>query len=196
MELTAPGLENELVRLEPIDAHHWPMIRNSDIEESIWRWMPALPGGTSLQNYFDAIVQAQKFGLAATFVLFLKSNDEFAGVTGLNEINKIHRRVRNAFAWHPPDLSHSNLYLAGQLAMLQRAYDWRAKRMEWQVNTNNKFIMTGLAQINPTHEAVFRNFERTADGVWVDKAVFAMTRPEMAEAIQRLEATLAQSALK
>lgn len=196
MELTAPGLENELVRLEPIDDQHWPMIRNSEIEESVWRWMPALPGGTSLRNYFDAILQAQRFGLAATFILFLKSNNAFAGITGLNEINKIHRRVRNAFAWHPPKLATSELYQAGQLAMIQRAYDWRAKRIEWQVNTNNKFIMTELAAIGPSHEAVFRNFERTADGVWVDKAVFAMTRPEMAEAIQRLEAGLAQSALK
>ena len=109
----------------------------------------------------------------------------------MNEINKLHRRVRIAIAWHPPELGSPELYKAGQLAMIQRAYDWRAKRVEWQVNTDNKFILEELAKIGPTREALFRNFERTADGVWVDKAIFSMTRPEMAQAIARLEREIA-----
>lgn len=190
MDLTAPGLENPIVRLEPIAARHRGHIFASAIEESIWKWMPALPGGTNLENYFEYILKAQKCGLAATYVLFRQHDDAFAGVTGFNEINKIHRRVRNALAWHPPHLSTPELYQAGQLAMIQRAYDWRAKRIEWQVNTNNDYILTQLEAVNPTREALFRNYERTADGVWVDKAIYAMTRPEMAGAIHRLSTEL------
>ena len=190
MELSAPGLENALVRLEPLGAHHRDLIFASEIEASIWNWMPALPGGTSLSNYFKAMITAQKTGLAATFVLRRQSDDVFAGVTGFNQINKIHRRVRNALAWHPPHLATSQLYQAGQLAMLVRAYAWRAKRVEWQVNTNNHYIKQELAALAPTREALFRKFERTANGDWVDKEVFAMTRPEIADAIHRLEQTL------
>lgn len=179
-----------MLRLEPISVRHRPLIFNSELEESLWRWMPALPGGTSLENYFAFLRQAQKAGTAATFFLFRQSDDAFAGITGFNEINKIHRRVRNALAWHPPDMATPELYQAGQLAMIRRAYDWRAKRLEWQVNVHNTYILEGLASIGPTREAVFRNFERTADGLWVDKAVFAMTRPEMADAIIRLEHAL------
>jgi len=191
MELNAPGLENELVRLEPIGEQHWLTINTADIQEAFWRWMPAQRGGTSLRAYFDFILQAQAAGLAATFVLFRQSDGAFAGITGMNEINKLHRRVRIAIAWHPPELGSPELYKAGQLAMIQRAYDWRAKRVEWQVNTDNKFILEELAKIGPTREALFRNFERTADGVWVDKAIFSMTRPEMVEAIARLEREIA-----
>ncbi|MEL6861417.1 MAG: GNAT family protein [Pseudomonadota bacterium] len=190
MDLTAPGLENPIVRLEPIEDQHRALIFASEIEESVWKWMPALPGGTNLQNYFDFILKAQKAGKAATYVVFRQEDGVFAGVTGFNEINKIHRRLRNALAWHPPHLATPQLYQAGQLAMIQRAYDWRAKRLEWQVNTNNTYMMTELAAINPTREALFRNFERTADGVWVDKEVYAMTRPELAGAIQRLTTEL------
>ena len=75
--------------------------------------------------------------------------------------------------------------------MIERAYAWRAKRIEWQVNTNNDFILEGLSAIRPTQEAVFRNFERTADGVWVDKAVFSLTRPEMVGVVARLKQSLA-----
>lgn len=179
-----------MLRLEPISAEHRSFIFDSDVEQSIWKWMPALRGGTNLKNYFEFILAAQKSGLAATFVVFRKADNAFAGLTGFNEINKIHRRVRNALAWHPPALAAPELYQAGQLAMIKRAYEWRAKRIEWQVNTNNTYILTELAAIAPTREALFRNYERTADGVWVDKAVFAMTRPEMADAIVRLESAL------
>jgi RimJ/RimL family protein N-acetyltransferase len=191
MELNAPGLENELVRLEPIGEQHWLTINTAEIQEAFWRWMPAQRGGTSLRAYFDFILKAQAAGLAATFVLFRQSDGAFAGITGMNEINKLHRRVRIAIAWHPPELGSPELYKAGQLAMIQRAYDWRAKRVEWQINPNNKFIVEELAKIGPTREALFRNFERTADGVWVDKAIFSMTRPEMAQAIARLEREIA-----
>lgn len=191
MELNAPGLENELVRLEPIGEQHWLTINTTEIQEAFWRWMPAQRGGASLRAYFDFILKAQAAGLAATFVLFRQSDGAFAGITGMNEINKLHRRVRIAIAWHPPELGSPELYKAGQLAMIQRAYDWRAKRVEWQVNTDNKFILEELAKIGPTREALFRNFERTADGVWVDKAIFSMTHPEMAQAIARLEREIA-----
>lgn len=187
MELSASGLQNEILRLDPICAQHRDLIFASEIQESIWKWMPALKGGTNLENYFEFILSAQKSGKAATFVLFSQVDGAFAGLTGFNEINKIHRRVRNALAWHPPSMASAQLYQAGQLAMIQRAYDWRAKRIEWQVNTKNDYIMSALAEIGPTREALFRNFERTADGLWVDKAVFAMTRAEMADAIMRLE---------
>ncbi|MEL6857083.1 MAG: GNAT family protein [Pseudomonadota bacterium] len=190
MELSASELENDLLRLEPISSEHRDLIFASDVEASIWKWMPALPGGTSLAHYFDFVLKAQTAGVAATFVLFQKSDGAFAGLTGFNDINKIHRRVRNALAWHPPDLATERLYLAGQHAMITRAFDWRAKRLEWQVNTNNDYILSQLSVIGLTQEAVFRNFERTADGVWVDKIVFALTRAEMPNAIQRLEQAL------
>ena len=190
MDLSAPGLENPMLRLEPIDDRHRSLIFESEIEKSVWKWMPALPGGTSLKNYFDAIIAMQKSGQSATFILFRQADNAFAGVTGFTDINKIHRRVRNALAWHPPEMATIDLYQAGQLAMIERAHDWRAKRLEWQVNPENDFMTSMVATLQPTREATFRKFERTADGVWVDKVVFAFTRTEMAEAIVRLKRDL------
>lgn len=190
MELSAPGLENSILRLEPLEASHRELIFDSDIEPSVWKWMPALPGGTSLAHYFKSMLNAQKCGHAATFVLFDQKTDGFVGVTGFNEINKIHRRVRNAVTWHPPELATPRLYRAGQLAMTERAYAWRAKRIEWQINARNNYLLQELKFLDPTREALFRNYERTADGLWVDKIVFAMTRPEIADAIVRLKADL------
>lgn len=190
MELSEPGLQNAMLRFEPISEKHRDVVFDSEIEESVWKWMPALRGGSNLGVYFDFILKTQKAGLAATFVLFRQSDGVFAGITGFNDINKIHRRVRNAIAWHPPVVATSELYQAGQLSMMKRAYEWRAKRLEWQLNPDNSYIMEQVLALGPTREAYFRNFERSASGAWVDKIVYSMTRPELAEAIQSLETKL------
>ena len=190
MDLSAPGYENGQLRFEPLSEAHADVLLNSDIEDAVWKWMPALPQGTSLRKYFDFILKAHSCGAAVFYVLFRKTDGEFVGITGFNEINKIHRRIRNMVAWHPPHLTSLELYQAGQHGMMERAYAWRAKRMEWQVNPENSYLMDHVTSLEPTREAYFRNFERTADGIWVDKVVFSMTRPELADAIRTLETRL------
>ncbi len=190
MDLSAPGYETELLRFEPISAAHKDVLKTSGIEKSLWKYMPALSGGTNFAKYMKALFDAHQCGIAAYYVLFRKSDGQFAGVAGFSEINKIHRRLRNQVAWHPPEFEQPDLYLASQHGMIKRAYDWRAKRMEWQINPKNEFMMQNLQYLNPKKEAKFRNFERTADGVWIDKIVFSMTRPELAEALKKLEAKL------
>lgn len=190
MDLSAPGYETKLLRFEPVNDTHREVLRSSAIEKSMWKYMPALSGGTNLKKYMTALLQSQGAGATAYYVLFQKSDDQFAGLAGFNEINRIHRRLRNHISWHPPDLDTGKLYLATQHGMMKRAYDWRAKRMEWQINPKNDFIMQNLQRLEPVREAHFRNFERTAEGVWIDKIVFSMTRPELAAAIERLERAL------
>ena len=190
MDLTAPGYETELLRFDPVGETHRDLLRESAIEKSVWKYMPALRGGTSLRKYMQALLDTQAAGVAAYYVLFRKSDGAFAGLAGFNEINRIHRRLRNHVSWHPPEMDVVHLYRATQHGMLKRAYAWRAKRMEWQIHPKNDFMMNNLDYLAPTREAHFRNFERTADGVWIDKIIFSMTRPELAAAIKRLEQDL------
>lgn len=190
MDLSAPGYETELLRFEPVGEAHRELLRESAIEESVWKYMPALTGGTNLRKYMRSLLETQAAGIAAYYILFRKSDDAFAGLAGFNEINRIHRRLRNHVSWHPPDMDVVHLYRATQHGMMKRAYKWRTKRMEWQVNPKNTFMMENLEYLAPTREAHFRNFERTADGVWIDKIVYSMTRPELAAAIARLEQEL------
>lgn len=191
MDLSAPGYETATLRFEPLSESHKAILRDSEIEEAVWKYMPALSGGSTLRKYLSVLMQAQSRGKAAYYVLFQKSDEAFVGICGFCEINKIHRRLRNHIVWHPPHMDTTRLYRASQFGMIERAYLWRAKRMEWQINPRNTFILQNLQSLNPTREAYLRNFERTVEGVWIDKIVFSMTRPEMAEAMHHLKASAA-----
>ena len=190
MRLEEAGLENAGLRFVPLDTSHRELVLNSGVEEAIWKWMPALRGGVSFEQYFDFMIQAHGKGLYTTFVLFRKSDDQFLGVTGYTDTSKQHRRTRIAMVWFAPELFEPELYQYAQLGLIQRAYDWGARRIEWSLNPNNTFMMTQLETIGPTKEATMRHYERLASGQWADKIVFSMLRPEMAEAIKMLEARL------
>ncbi|MEM9939093.1 MAG: hypothetical protein AAF768_09620 [Pseudomonadota bacterium] len=192
MDLDAPDLASDLFRLDILNETHREILRTSDIETALWLWMPAIPGGTHFNNYFDYMLKMQASGLTVLYVVLRKSDDRFMGLTGFGEINRLHRRLRNLLAWYPPDVFEPRLYASSQLAMLRRAQDWGAKRIEWQVNTKNTFVLEQLEIIAPTREALLRNYERAADGEWTDKIVFSLIRDEIEAAAQRLETLLAE----
>lgn len=190
MDLNAPGLESDDLRLEVLGEKHRSVLKSSEIETALWLWMPAIPGGTNFDGYFDYMLKMQTSGSSVLYVLFRKSDDVFAGLTGFGEINRLHRRVRNLLTWHPPELFTPQLFLSAQIAMLRRAQEWGAKRIEWHINTKNQFMLEQIALIEPTQEALLRNYERSADGGWTDKIIFALVRGEIDEAMMRMMAQL------
>lgn len=190
MDLAADCLQNRMLRFEPLAEHHRDEIASEDIEASLWRWMPALSGGTNFDSYFDFLLLGQKKGLSAVFVLRRQADDAYAGLTGLNQFSKTHRRLRSALAWHPPAIATLELYQCGQMVMIECAIAWGARRIEWYANPLNTFIMDGLASLHVTQEAVLRQYERMADGAWADKVVFSLIRDEMKDTVARLKAEL------
>jgi RimJ/RimL family protein N-acetyltransferase len=187
MKLENPGLENAALRFVPLDASHRDLVLKSGIEEGMWKWAPALRGGVSFAQYFDFMIQAQGQGIYTSFALYRKTDNQFIGLTGYTDTNQQHRRTRIAIAWFAPNLFEPRLFQYAQLGLLKRAYDWRARRVEWSLNPDNEFFMRQMAFIGPTKEATMRNYERLASGKWADKVVYSMLRPEMVEAIKKLE---------
>lgn len=186
MTLNDPGLENRRLRFEPLYEAHRDVLNTPETIAAIWKWMPPLTDGTNFDNYFDFMLAAQAHGAVAAFVLFDREKGTWEGITGFDTISRQHRRVRIAFAWHPPATFEPEIFQLTQLSMIKRAMDWRAKRIEWQVYSKNTFFLEHLEALGPTREAVLRQEIRMADGSWADKIVFSMINQEPEQAIRRL----------
>ena len=55
MDLTAPGLENDLIRLEPLTERFREDLRQSGAVEYMWLSMPAIQRGAGFDAYYDLI---------------------------------------------------------------------------------------------------------------------------------------------
>lgn len=194
MELTAPGLENDLICLEPLDERFREHLRASDAVNSIWLSLPAIQRGAGFDAYYDHVLKRGDMGELNGFAL-LDPNDgkRFVGVTALVYPNKMHRRLRIGYTWLEPHLRGRGIYAAIQKLLIQRALDWGAKRIEWYVEDRNARAIGAIKSIGAQKEGVLREFEKFADGEWVDVAVLSMLRDEAKEAIRRLSMIMADT---
>ena len=194
MELNCRGLENDLIRLESLDERFREHLRASDAVNSIWMSLPAIQRGAGFDSYYDHVLKrAQAHELYGFAILAPTDGDRFVGVTALLYPNKMHRRVRIGYTWIEPHLRGKGVYAATQSLLIQRALDWGAKRIEWLVENRNERAIRAIKSLGAEQEGVLREYEKFADGEWVDVAVLSMLRDEAKEAIRKLEQIVAAS---
>ena len=194
MELSAPGLENELIKLEPLSERFRENLRSSGAIEYMWLSLPAIQRGAGFDAYFDHVLKQGESGEVNGFAM-LDPNDQgrFVGVTALINPNKMHRRVRLGYTWLEPHLRGRGVYAAIQKLLIERALDWGAKRIEWYVEERNGRAVRAIQSIGAIKEGVLREYEKFADGEWVDVAVLSMLHDEAKGAVHRLEKMMAAS---
>jgi len=193
MDLDAPNLANNTVRLEPFGHEHRQALFDSGAVDAMWKWMPVIGAGTNYDAYYDHILKRQKIGDIVPFVIFRQSDNAFAGVAGFLDPNRTHRRVRIGYIWHPKDMRGAGIFAATQILMIQRALDWRAKRLEWHVSTKNDRALAACRRLGAREEGVMRSYQRMTDGDWADVTVFSMLRPEAQAAVKLLEDRIAEA---
>lgn len=194
MDLNTPGLKNDLICLEPLDERFREHLRASEAVNSIWLSLPAIQRGAGFDAYFDHVLKMGETGELYGFALLDPAdNDRFVGVTALLEPNKMHRRVRLGYTWLEPHLRGRGVYAAIQKLLIQRALEWGAKRIEWYVEDRNTRAIRAIQSIGAQKEGVLREYEKFADGEWVDVAVLSMLRDEAKEAIRRLSVIMADT---
>ncbi|NQY96433.1 MAG: GNAT family N-acetyltransferase [Henriciella sp.] len=194
MDLTAPGLANDVIRLEALTERFREDLRNSGAIEYMWLSLPAIQRGAGFDSYFDHVLKQGDAGEVLGFAL-LDPNDQsrFVGVTALMYPNKMHRRVRIGYTWLEPHLRGRGVYAAIQKLLIQRALDWGAKRIEWYVEERNSRAIRAIEAIGAIKEGVLREYEKFADGEWVDIAILSMLRDEAKAAVQRLDQAMTAS---
>ncbi len=193
MKLDAKHFGNDLVRLEPLTEEHKPLLENSSAVNSMWDWMPMIEGGIGFENYFATIQKQRKLDLVVPFVVLCTADDSFAGVAAFINPNKTHRRVRIGYVWHPETVRGRGIFRATQLAMLARAFDWGARRVEWIVDTRNTAAMRAVEALGAHQDGVMQEWQRLSDGSWSDVVMFSMLRSAWPRKREALEAALSNA---
>ena len=73
------------------------------------------------------------------------------------------------------------------MMMIQRAIDWGAKRIEWQVEACNDRAIAAIERLGAVKEGVLRQHTKLADGTWVDVVMLSLLRDEAKMVLTRAE---------
>ncbi len=191
MDLDAPGLENQVVRLDVFGPEHWDHLRESGAIEDMWRWMPSIPGGVNFDAYLRQTQKNRARGVTVPFAVFCQSEGRFAGVCEFGLVDELHRRVRISSCWHPPEKRGTLVFPATQCLLMKRALEWGARRIAWTVDARNIAALEAFERLGAQREGVLRAFMRMTDGSWADVQILSMLRDEAKAAVERLEAKFA-----
>ncbi|MFN4024414.1 MAG: GNAT family N-acetyltransferase [Hyphomonas sp.] len=186
MTLDEPGLAEAGVRLDLLNERHRSMIAESGAAEAMWNWMPVMPEGTNFHAYFDFILAEGRAGRMVPFCIIREADGAFGGVITYMNIFRTHRRLRIGYRWHPEPMRGGLVSAATSLAMIRRAQECRFQRLEFLVNVANKEATAAVERFGAVHEGVLRRFQRTANGLWADVAVYSLIGTEIDRTIDSL----------
>ncbi len=190
MDLTAPGLENQLVRLEPLSEAHREILRSSNAVEYMWQSMPAIQRGAGYDAYFDFVLRNGKHDDLIAFAVIAPEDGRLIGVTAFIDPNRTHRRVEIGYTWIDEAMRGRGIFRALQSLLITRAVMWGARRIGWRVEARNQRAIRAIEALGARREGILRNYSRFADGTWVDIAVLSLLRDEAKAAVMRIDAGL------
>jgi len=194
MDLTAIGLENELVRLVPLSEEHREPLRETDAVDYMWASMPAIQRGAGFDAYYDFVLRHGKHNEILAFAVLDPATDKLVGVTAFLNHNRMHRRVDIGYTWINSAMHGRGMFRAIQSLLLGRAVMWGARRIGWNIEARNEQAIRAVEALGATREGTLRNYYRYADGTWVDMVLLSMLREEAKSAVTRLDARIAELA--
>lgn len=193
MEPCTHTAETSRVVLSPAQERDREDIRNSGAVHDMWTSMPVIPGGSTLDAYFNNALQMAEQGVGLGLIIRSKPDGEFIGFAELRVPDRLHRRTRITQLWISPAHRGSGLTLHVHYLLLKLALEWRTRRVEWWVPMTNQRGLYSLDKMGAVGEGVMRQHSRFADGSWADIAILSLVNDEIGAAMRRLGAQIGET---
>lgn len=174
-------LENERVRLEPLEEKHWDALEQISKNPEIWTFFDE--GGIEKEEFrkylFDASQHRSK-GNQYPFVAFDKRSNKYAGMTRLYAYDSVLKNIKVGHTWIGKDFHNTGLNKACKHCILEFVFDTIfAERVGFGVHEENIQSQRALGSIGIKEEGRLRNFfNRIKSPGRCDLILYGITRQE------------------
>ncbi len=201
--LTAPVLEGDLVRLEPLDHRHAADLAAAAEEDRTsyrYTWVPTT---TEVSDYIDAQLARAAAGTLAPYAQVAKATGRAVGATaywdprlwpGRNELCAI----EVGFTWLAASAQRTGLNTEAKFMLFAHAFEhWRVVRVDLKTDARNNRSRAALERVGARFEGVLRCWSRSwapgEDGLLRDSAMYSIVASEWPACRARLQARLARA---
>ncbi|MGE0181798.1 MAG: GNAT family N-acetyltransferase [Parvularculaceae bacterium] len=185
-------LENDFVRLEPIEERHRSALREAGDDPDLWRYATLNQHGADFDAWMDDRLNARKRGTDLPFVIFEKSTGECAGSSSYLAIALPHKRLEIGWTWYPKSFWAGAVNPATKRALMTHGFETLGlNRIELKLDATNKRSWRAVEKLGAKHEGVFRHHLVMPDGRLRDTAWFSVLAAEWPAVRAALDARLA-----
>jgi N-acetyltransferase len=202
MTLTAPVLEGDLVRLEPLDHRHaadLAVAAEEDRTSYRYTWVPT---AAEVSDYIDAQLARAAAGTLAPYAQVAKATGRAVGATAYwdprlwpdrNELCA----VEVGFTWLAASAQGAGLNTEAKFLLFAHAFErWRVVRVDLKTDARNNRSRAAIERVGARFEGVLRCWSRSwapgEDGLLRDSAMYSIVASEWPACLGRLQTRLGE----
>ncbi len=168
-------LEDELVRLEPLEEKHFKLLLPIALQTEIWQFTTAtINNEADFRKYFDTALEEKQQHKAYPFAIYNKQLNEYAGSTRFGNIEFKHKKLEIGWTWIAPELQGTGFNKHCKFLLLQYCFqNLLLNRVELKTSSLNLKSQKAMLKIGAVKEGVFRKNIINDDGSLRDSVYFS-----------------------
>ncbi len=182
-------LENEYVKLIPLDKSHKSALLEAAADGELWNlWVTSVPSKDKIDNYLNTALNGKSDKKMMPFVIINKANDEIIGSTRYCSIDEKNRRLEIGYTWYAATYQKTKINTNCKLLLLQNAFEkWNCIAVEFKTHFFNYPSRAAITRLGARQDGILRNHRIGENGVVRDTVIFSIIESEWKAVKQNLE---------
>jgi N-acetyltransferase len=181
-------LEDELVKLEPLEEKHFELLLPTAMEKSLWHFTLAkINTRQDFRKYFDTAMNEKEHQRSYPFAYLHKPSAQYVGCTRYANIEFAHKKMEIGWTWLHPSLQGTGFNKHCKFMLLQYGFETlELNRIELKTSSLNLKSQKAMLKIGAVREGLFRRNFINEDGSTRDTVYFSFIREEWPEIKNRV----------
>lgn len=172
-------LENDFVRLEPLEEGHREPLRAAGDDPDLWRFAFLNLNGTDFDAWMTYRLTEMERTDDITYAVFDKASESYVGSSSFLGYVPWFKRVEIGWTWYAKKAWSSAVNPSCKLLMLTYGLESAGlNRVEFKLDATNKRSWAAVEKLGAKHEGVHRAHMVMPDGRIRDSAFFSVIMDE------------------
>jgi RimJ/RimL family protein N-acetyltransferase len=195
MNVCPVTLENDHVRLEPLETSHAAALVAAASDGELWNLkVTTVPSAATMSTYLATVLAERDDGTALPFVIRQKSTDQIVGSTRFLHIERKHCRVEIGATWLAASAQRTVTNTAAKSLLLGHAFEhWRCNRVELVTDVLNTASRRAIVRLGAREEGILRCHMLMPDGRIRDSVMHAIVADDWPNLKRRLHDRIKRS---
>jgi N-acetyltransferase len=152
-------LEDELVRIEPLEERHYDLLLPTALEKELWLFTSVtIQSPEDFRRYFDTALQEKQQKKAYPFAYYNKQTQQYVGSTRYGNIDFSNKRLEIGWTWIHPNMQGTGFNKHCKFLLLSYGFErLQLNRIELKTSHLNLKSQKAMLKIGAVREGVFRN---------------------------------------
>lgn len=178
--VTSIVLEDERVRLEPLEEKHFELLLPTAMQTMIWEFtMAKIHSAEDFRKYFDTALEERQQQRSYPFAIFDKKQNEYLGCTRFGNVDLKNKKVEIGWTWLHPKLHGTGFNKHCKFLLLGYCFEkLQLIRVELKTSSLNLRSQKAMLKIGAVKEGTLRKNFINEDGTVRDSVYFSFLDEE------------------